>query len=143
MSAPTRSLVALLTRSLTLWMTGIWVVASLGVTWYVRQEVSENFDAAMTESGYSLLELATQEIEKTASTAQDPPAAASLARTTPITPLTRMALTLAHTHDHASGRVGEPGRAAPSTKDRVWAVVFAFAARCVRADGQPGIERSM
>ena len=54
--------------------------------------------------------------------------------------LTRMTLTLAHTHDHASGRVGGPGRGAPSTKGRVWAVVFAFAARCARADGRPGIE---
>lgn len=55
---------------------------------------------------------------------------------------TRMALTLAYPHDHASRHVGGPGRAAPSTRDRVWAVVFAFAARCVRADDQPGIERS-
>ena len=39
----------------------------------------------------------------------------------------------------ASGLAGEPGRAAPSTTGRVWAFVFAFAARCDRADGRPGI----
>jgi hypothetical protein len=35
-----------------------------------------------------------------------------------------MALTLAHTHGHASVRVHEPERVAPSAKGRVWAVAF-------------------
>ena len=56
--------------------------------------------------------------------------------------LTRMALTLAYAHGHASRRVAEPGRVAPSAKGRVWAVAFAFVAQYVRADGRPCIERS-
>jgi branched-chain amino acid transport system ATP-binding protein len=57
-------------------------------------------------------------------------------------PHRRMALTLAYTHGHASLRVDEPGRVAPSAKGRVWAVAFAFVARYVRADGRPCIGRS-
>lgn len=53
-----------------------------------------------------------------------------------------MALTLARAHDHASLHVGERGRAAPSTRGRVWVGVFSFAARCAQADGRPCIGRS-
>ena len=56
--------------------------------------------------------------------------------------VTRMALTLAGTHDHASRHVGGPGREAPSTTGRVWAIVFAFAAQCVRLDFPRCIGRS-
>lgn len=56
--------------------------------------------------------------------------------------LGRMALTLASAHDHASRLAGEPARARPSTRDRTWAVVFSFSARCARLDGRPWIEQS-
>ena len=54
----------------------------------------------------------------------------------------RMALTLSPMHDHASRLVGELGRGGSSTTGRVWAFVFAFAARCVRIDGRPWIGQS-
>ncbi len=60
----------------------------------------------------------------------------------PAVPLGGMALTLAYSHARVSEHVGEPGREVPSARGRVWAVVFAFVARCVQADGRPCTGRS-
>lgn len=89
MSASRNSLVTLLTRSLSLWVIGIWTATCLGVTWYVHQEVSESFDGALIESGYSLLELASQEIDKPGTDPRVAAAAPSPAPKSQATPWTR------------------------------------------------------
>ena len=87
MTLPMRSLIAQLTRSLSLWVTGIWIAACLGLTWYVHQEVSESFDGALIENSYILLELATQEIDKFATSPEGLAATRSGPRKNQVTPL--------------------------------------------------------
>ncbi len=58
------SLVARLSRSLSLWVGGFWLLAALGVAGYVYHEIEENFDASLVESAHRLLDLAVHEVDE-------------------------------------------------------------------------------
>ena len=58
------SLVTRLSRTLSVWVGGFWLLASLGVTGYVYHEIEENFDASLVESSHRLLDLAVHEIDE-------------------------------------------------------------------------------
>ena len=59
-----QGLVARLSRVLSLWVGGIWIVSAASVAWYVHHEIAEGFDAALAESGHRLLDLVVHEINE-------------------------------------------------------------------------------
>src|SRR5450830_176405 len=67
MPTPTRapgSLSARLSRSLVLWVCALWLMTALGTTWYVRTEVNDVYDSALSESAWRLLDLVSHEMDE-------------------------------------------------------------------------------
>ena len=56
-----RGLAFRLSRILSLWVGGIWIVTATMVAWYVHHEIAESFDDALAESGHRLLDLVVLE----------------------------------------------------------------------------------
>ena len=46
----TQTLAGRLTRSLILWVGGVWLLCVLGVVWYTDREISYNFDSELVEA---------------------------------------------------------------------------------------------
>ncbi|VWX62783.1 Two-component system, OmpR family, sensor kinase [Burkholderiales bacterium 8X] len=53
-----------LTRTLILWVAGVWMLCVLGVVWYVDREINHNFDNELTEVAHRTFETAVQEMDK-------------------------------------------------------------------------------
>lgn len=64
MRAEPHSLVARLSRTLSLWVGGIWLVTSMGAAWYVHREMSVRFDESLVESARLLLDIAVHEVDE-------------------------------------------------------------------------------
>jgi two-component system OmpR family sensor kinase len=64
MRAEQHSLVTRLSRSLSLWVGGIWLLTSLGAAWYVHHEISDRFDESLVESARLLLDIAVHEVDE-------------------------------------------------------------------------------
>ncbi|MDD0811093.1 sensor histidine kinase N-terminal domain-containing protein [Curvibacter sp. RS43] len=56
------SLVTRLSRPLVLWVSALWLLTALGTTWYVRTEVNDVYDSALSESAWRLLDLVNHEL---------------------------------------------------------------------------------
>jgi two-component system, OmpR family, sensor kinase len=61
---PRLSLVARLTRTLVLWVGGIWLVCVLGIGGYMYGQVNSRLDGEMIESGRRMLDIAGHEYEE-------------------------------------------------------------------------------
>jgi len=57
------SLAGRLTRTLMLWVGGVWLLCVLGVVWYVDREINHNFDNELVEVSHRMFEMALHELE--------------------------------------------------------------------------------
>ncbi|HEY2257292.1 MAG TPA: ATP-binding protein [Variovorax sp.] len=57
------SLAGRLTRTLVLWVGGIWLLCVLGVVWYVDHEINNNFDNELAEVSHRMFDMAVQEFD--------------------------------------------------------------------------------
>jgi two-component system, OmpR family, sensor kinase len=73
MRAKQHSLVTRLSRNLSLWVGGIWLVTSMGAAWYVQREISDRFDESLVESARLLLDIAVHEVDEVDSIAPSGP----------------------------------------------------------------------
>jgi two-component system, OmpR family, sensor kinase len=64
MRAEQHSLVTRLSRSLSLWVGGIWLLTSLGAALYVHHEIADRFDESLVESARLLLDIAVHEVDE-------------------------------------------------------------------------------
>ena len=48
------SLAGRLTRTLIVWVGGVWLLCVIGATWYVDGEINHNFDSEMIESAHRM-----------------------------------------------------------------------------------------
>lgn len=53
-----------LTRTLILWVGGVWLLCVLGVVWYVDHEINHNFDSELTEVSHRMFAMAVEELDK-------------------------------------------------------------------------------
>ena len=53
-----------LTRTLIVWVGGVWLVCVLGVVWYVDREINHNFDNELLEVAHRVFDAALHEYEK-------------------------------------------------------------------------------
>ena len=60
------SLAGRLTRTLILWVGGVWVLCVLGVVWYVDVEINHNFDNELAEVSHRMFDIATREMDRLA-----------------------------------------------------------------------------
>lgn len=58
-----------LTRTLILWVGGVWLLCVLAVVWYVDREINHNFDNELVEVSHRMFDMALQELAKHPSTA--------------------------------------------------------------------------
>jgi two-component system OmpR family sensor kinase len=58
------SLAGRLTRTLIVWVGGVWLLCVLGVVWYVDREINHNFDSELVEVSHRMFDMAVQELEK-------------------------------------------------------------------------------
>ena len=58
------SLASRLTRSLILWVGGVWLLGVLAVVWYVDSEINHNFDSELTEVTHRLFDIAVEELDQ-------------------------------------------------------------------------------
>ena len=58
------SLAGRLTRTLIVWVGGVWLLCVLGVVWYVDREINHNFDNELVEVSHRMFDMAVQELEK-------------------------------------------------------------------------------
>jgi len=58
------SLAGHLTRTLIIWVGGVWLLCVLGVVGYVDHEINRNFDSEMVEVSHRMFDVAVQELEK-------------------------------------------------------------------------------
>ncbi|VTU26150.1 ATP-binding protein [Variovorax sp. PBL-E5] len=56
------SLAGRLTRTLIVWVGGVWMLCVLGVVWYVDREINHNFDNELVEVSHRMFEMAVQEL---------------------------------------------------------------------------------
>jgi two-component system OmpR family sensor kinase len=56
------SLAGRLTRTLIVWVGGVWLLCVLGVVWYVDREINHNFDNELVEVSHRMFELALNEL---------------------------------------------------------------------------------
>ncbi len=61
---PRDTLAGRLTRTLILWVGGVWLLCVLGVVWYVDREINHNFDNELVEVSHRMFDLAVQELGK-------------------------------------------------------------------------------
>ena len=59
-----RGLVSRISLTLSLWVGGMWLVSSLAVAWYVQDEITNSFDAALAATAHRLLDLVVHEINE-------------------------------------------------------------------------------
>jgi two-component system OmpR family sensor kinase len=52
-----------LTRTLVVWIGGVWLGCVLGVTWYVDREINHNFDSEMIESAHRMVDIAVHDLD--------------------------------------------------------------------------------
>ena len=53
-----------LTRTLIVWVGGVWMLCVLAVVWYVDREINHNFDNELVEVSHRMFAMAVQELEK-------------------------------------------------------------------------------
>ncbi len=58
------SLAGRLTRTLIIWVGGVWLMCVLGVVWYVDREINHNFDNELMEVSHRMFAMAVQELDK-------------------------------------------------------------------------------
>jgi two-component system OmpR family sensor kinase len=58
------SLAGQLTRTLIVWVGGVWLLCVLGVVWYVDREINHNFDSELIEVSHRMFDMAVQELDK-------------------------------------------------------------------------------
>ena len=58
------SLAGRLTRTLIVWVGGVWLLCVLGVVWYVDREINHNFDNELVEVSHRMFDMAAQELDK-------------------------------------------------------------------------------
>ncbi|MDN6887237.1 ATP-binding protein [Variovorax sp. CAN2819] len=58
------SLAGRLTRTLIVWVGGVWLLCVLAVVWYVDREINHNFDNELVEVSHRMFAMAVQELEK-------------------------------------------------------------------------------
>jgi two-component system, OmpR family, sensor kinase len=58
------SLAGRLTRTLIIWVGGVWLICVLGVVWYVDREINHNFDNELMEVSHRMFAMAVQELDK-------------------------------------------------------------------------------
>ena len=58
------SLAGRLTRTLILWVGGVWLLCVLAVVWYVDREINHNFDNELVEVSHRMFAMAVQELER-------------------------------------------------------------------------------
>ncbi|MGJ7507031.1 sensor histidine kinase [Variovorax sp. GT1P44] len=58
------SLAGQLTRTLIVWVGGVWLLCVLGVVWYVDREINNNFDNELVEVSHRMFDMAVQELDK-------------------------------------------------------------------------------
>ncbi|MGO4395619.1 ATP-binding protein [Variovorax sp. M-6] len=58
------SLAGRLTRTLIVWVGGVWLLCVLGVVWYVDREINHNFDSELIEVSHRMFDMAVQELDK-------------------------------------------------------------------------------
>ena len=52
-----------LTRTLIVWVGGIWLLGALAVTWYVAREINRNFDHELIELSHRMIDIAIDDYE--------------------------------------------------------------------------------
>ncbi|MEJ8810124.1 ATP-binding protein [Variovorax ureilyticus] len=67
------SLAGRLTRTLIVWVGGVWVLCVLGVVWYVDREINHNFDNELIEVSHRMFDMALIELDKLQATRPDAP----------------------------------------------------------------------
>ncbi|MBU2410748.1 MAG: sensor histidine kinase, partial [Gammaproteobacteria bacterium] len=58
------SLAGRLTRTLIVWIGGVWLLGVLGVAWYVDREINHNFDNELAEVSHRTFEMAISELDR-------------------------------------------------------------------------------
>jgi two-component system OmpR family sensor kinase len=58
------SLADRLTRTLIVWVGGVWLLCVLGVVWYVDREINHNFDSELNEVSHRIFDMAVHELDK-------------------------------------------------------------------------------
>ncbi|KWT74094.1 MULTISPECIES: HAMP domain-containing sensor histidine kinase [unclassified Variovorax] len=61
---PRDSLAGRLTRTLIVWVGGVWLLCVLGVAWYVDREINHNFDNELAEVAHRTFDTAVREFDK-------------------------------------------------------------------------------
>jgi two-component system OmpR family sensor kinase len=67
------SLAGRLTRTLIVWVGGVWLLCVFAVVWYVDREINHNFDNELVEVSHRMFAMAVQELEKLQHPGEDPP----------------------------------------------------------------------
>jgi len=57
------SLAGRLTRTLIVWVGGVWLLCMLGVAWYVDREINHNFDSELAEVAHRTFDTAVREFD--------------------------------------------------------------------------------
>ena len=60
----TDTLAGRLTRTLVLWVGGIWLLSVLAVVWYVDREINYNFDNELVEVSHRMFDIAVEELDR-------------------------------------------------------------------------------
>ncbi|QNK66381.1 sensor histidine kinase [Variovorax sp. PAMC26660] len=58
------SLAGRLTRTLIVWVGGVWLLCVLAVVWYVDREINHNFDNELVEVSHRMFDMAVQELDR-------------------------------------------------------------------------------
>jgi two-component system OmpR family sensor kinase len=58
------SLAGRLTRTLILWVGGVWLLCVFAVVWYVDREINHNFDSELVEVSHRMFDMAVQELDR-------------------------------------------------------------------------------
>jgi len=67
------SLAGRLTRTLIVWVGGVWLLCVLGVVWYVDREINHNFDNELIEVSHRMFDMALSELDKLQAANPDAP----------------------------------------------------------------------
>lgn len=58
------SLAGHLTRTLIIWVGGVWLLSVMGVVWYVDREINHNFDNELAEISHRLFDFAARDLDR-------------------------------------------------------------------------------
>lgn len=61
---PPDTLAGRLTRTLVLWVGGVWLLSVLGVVWYVDREINYNFDNELVEVSHRMFDIALEQVDR-------------------------------------------------------------------------------